>query len=289
LEQVDKYVPKIIANESSFSTAGKRALERGGVGAIAWVNGDVNAAAKELSFTQLKGDLLVLIDKVMEIAMLMTGLTKAQLLGLTQAETATEARIGQSGQNLRINEKFNTVNDFLNRQIRKLWQVEKQFTNFEEINLITGDQVIDEQGLTRYSWMPDIDSDMADKLAKGEYRFEIEVGAIEKPDLPILRKQIENMINIIGGKGVLEALAAQGWKVELVEILREYMNLFPDMFKIPGKIIKPLAPQQQMAVQAQNQTAQGAAVRPQQAQEQPASVSDVISSIGGERGGFPLA
>lgn len=293
LDQVDKYSPKLLVDETGLTPSGKSALEEGDIGAICYTNRDPNTVMKEASFTQLKADLLALIDRSLDIAIFITGLTKAQLLGLTPgAQTATEVQVGQAGANLRLSDKFEKVNDFLNRQVRKLWQVEKQFTDFEEINLITGDQTLDERGLPKYSWIPDINSEMSEKLAKGEYRFQVEVASKEKAELPILRKQIENLINVIGAEGVIDRIEQkEGFTISLVEILREWMKLHPDMFKIPGRVIKPLSPQQAQQNQLmQAQQAQGQGVKPQQRQANAPNAADLISAASGEKGGnVPLA
>ncbi len=289
LEQVDKYVPKIGIDETALTESGRRALRDGNIGAEVFFNKSPREAIQELSFTQVKADLFALVDKVIENIMLMTGLTKAQLLGISDATSATEAQIGQSGSNLRISEKFDKVNDFLTRQARKLWQVEKQFSNLEEISLIVGQAGVSPEGVPVYSWLPDIDSDMSEKLAKGEYRFEVVMGSTERPDLPILRKQIENLINIIGGEGVLQVIAQQGFKIELVEILREYLDLFPNMFKNKGRIIKPI--QQPVPGQVPGQPPGGGVpANTQQFQEAAPNLADLASQIGGEaQGGQPIA
>ncbi len=296
LDQVDKYVPKLFVNETAVTEAGKRALVDGNVGAIVYTNSDPNNVVKEGNFVQLKADLVILIDKFMDIIMLETGMTKAQLMGLTSAETATEAQIGQAGMNLRLSDKLDAVSDFSSRQSRKLWQVIRQFVDLEEIQLITGESGIDEvTGQPKFSWMPDIDSIISEKLAKGEYRFDIEVGSTEKPDLPILRKQIENMSQLLMGEGVLQAFQMQGYKINIAEIFKRYLKLFPDVFKDMGKIIQPIGPQTTGLLPMQPPPqAQGGGLssvpRPQQFQQKAPNMADIMSSIGGEKGGnFPIA
>lgn len=292
LDQVDKYSPKLLVDETALTPSGKNALEEGDIGAICYTNRDPNTVMREASFTQLKADLLALIDRSVDIAIFITGLTKAQLLGITPgAQTATEVQVGQAGSNLRLSDKFDKVNDFLNRQVRKLWQVEKQFTNFEEIDLITGDQTLDERGLPKYSWIPDITSEMSEKLAKGEYRFQVEVASKEKAELPILRKALENFVNIIGGEGVIDRIEQkEGVTVVLSEIIREWMKLHPDMFKIPGRVLRPLNPQEQQQRQVQQAQAQVQGVKPQQRQAGAPNTADIISAAAGEKAGAsPLA
>lgn len=293
LDQVDKYVPKLLVDETGLTPSGKNALEEGDIGAICYTNKDPNNVIKEANFTQLKAELLALIDRSVDIAIFITGLTKAQLQGVsTGAQTATAETIAQSGSNLRLSDKFDKVNDFLNREVRKLWQVEKQFTNFEDIDLITGDQTIDaETGLPKYSWIPDIDSEMSEKLAKGEYRFQVEVASKEKAELPILRKALENFVNIIGGEGVIDRIEQkEGVTVVLSEIIREWMKLHPDMFKVPGRVLRPLSPEEKQQRQVQQAQVQGQGVKPQQRQAGPPNTADIISQASGELGGnSPLA
>ena len=186
LEQLDKFSSKILVDETGLSITGKNALENGILGAICYTNKNPNEVAKELSMIQVKGDLMLMIDKMVDIISLETGITKAMLTGLTSAETATEAQIGQAGQNLRISDKADMVADFSNRQGRKLWQVIRQFVDLEEIELITGDTAYDDvTGTPRYSWLNPIDGGMKEKLITGEYDFQIEVGSTQKPDLPV--------------------------------------------------------------------------------------------------------
>jgi hypothetical protein len=288
LEQIDKYVPKIFVDETALTEEGKRTLRDGSIGAIVKCNKNPNEVVKEAQFAQLKGDLAVFIDKLLELVMLETGLTKAQLSGMTNAQTATEAQIGQAGQNLRMSDKFDMVADFSNRQARKLWQVVQQFVDLEEIQLITGDQGIDEvTGLPKFSWMPDIDSQLADKLSKGEYRFRIEVGSTEKPDLPVLRQQIERMGQILMGNGVLQAFQMQGYKINIAEIFKKYLQLYPDVFTDIGKVIQPIGPQTTglMPPQAPPQGA-GGPNNPynQPNSAQPPNPADIISAAAGEKG-----
>ena len=130
------------------------------------------------------------------------------LTGLTSAETATEAQIGQAGQNLRLFDKADMVVDYSNRQTRKLWQIIRQFVNLEEIELITGETAYDDvTGTPRYSWLNPIDKNMQEKLITGEYDFQLEIGSTQKPDLPMLRKQVENLVNIFGGRGILKTFS----------------------------------------------------------------------------------
>jgi hypothetical protein len=289
LDQVDRYDSKLFVKEAGLTKEGKNSLENGELGSVVYTQEDPANVVKEGSFVQLKGDLVALIDKTLEAVMLETGLTKAQLMGLTSAETATEAQIGQAGQNLRMSDKLDNVNEYSVRQSRKLWQVIQQFVDVEEMNLITGERELDPTtGQVRYTWLPDITPEINDRMLKGEYRFNIDIGSTEKPDLPILRKQVENLANILMGPGVMQAFQAQGFQINLAEILKSYMNLFPDVFKDASKIIQPI--QQQPGAPGQPGAGGGAGpANRQQLQSNAPNKADIISSIGGEKGSIPLA
>lgn len=295
LDQVDKFISKLLVDETAMTVDGKRALQGGDLGAICFTNKNPNEVAKEFSMVQVKGDLMVMIDKMVDIISLETGITRAMLTGLTSAETATEAQIGQAGSNLRMSDKADMVSDFSNRQGRKLWQVIRQFVDLEEVELITGDTAYDDiTGTPRFSWLAPIDGDMQNKLITGEYDFQIEVGSTQKPDLPVLRKQVENMVNILGGKGVLEAFAAQGYKIELAEIFKKYLQMFPDVFTNISRIIKPIQPPMgipgmpppQPGGQPMGTGGAGLGAVPQQIQSNPPTPADIISSMGGEKGQY---
>ena len=293
LEQIDKFMSKLIVDETGMTEQGKKALRDGLLGSICFSNKNPNEVVKELSMIQVKADMVGIIDKMIDIISLETGITRAMLTGLTSAETATEAQIGQAGQNLRLSDKADMVADFSNRQGRKLWQIIRQFVDLEEIELITGETAFDDvTGTPRYSWLDPIDRNIREKLITGEYDFQIEVGSTQKPDLPILRKQVENMVNILGGKGVLEVFAAQGYKIELAEIFKKYLLLFPDVFTNISRIIKPIQqPQQAMLPQPQGGQplgtgGAGMGTIPQQVQANPPTPADIISEMGGEKGQY---
>jgi hypothetical protein len=297
LDQVDRFVSKMLIDETAMTEQGKKALRDGQLGSICFTNRDPSTVAKELSLTQVKGDLMAIIEKMFDIVSLQTGITKAMLTGLTAAETATEAQIGQAGQNLRLSDKADMVADYSNSQARKLWQVIRQFVDLEEIELITGETAFDDvTGTPRYSWLEPIDLEKREKIIKGEYDFQIEVGSTQKPDLPILRKQVENLANILSQKGVLEAFQIQGYKINLAEILKKYLLLFPDVFGTSiGKIIQPISPDTKGLIPPQPPQGQqggartGLGVVPQQVQANVPTPADIISEIGGEKGQIPIA
>ena len=299
LEQIDKFMSKLFVDEVGMTEQGKKALRDGLLGSICYTNKNPNEVVKEFSMVQVKADMVGIIEKMIDIISLETGITRAMLTGLTSAETATEAQIGQAGQNLRLSDKADMVADFSNRQGRKLWQIIRQFVDLEEIELITGETAFDDvTGTPRYSWLNPIDRNIREKLITGEYDFQIEVGSTQKPDLPILRKQVENMVNILGGKGVLEAFAAQGYKIELAEIFKKYLLLFPDVFTNISRVIKPIQPPPMGmggGVPAPGNpplgtTGGGIGAVPQQVQANPPTPADIISSMGGEKGGqIPIA
>ena len=139
----------------------------GKLGSIVYITGNPNDVIKECSFVQVKSDLMNVIDKMIDIMSLETGITKAQLLGMSSAQTATEAQIQQAGQNLRISDKADMVADFANSQARKLWQVIRQFVDLEEVELITGDTAFDDvTGTPRYKWLEPLGIDLKEKLIK---------------------------------------------------------------------------------------------------------------------------
>lgn len=243
LEQVDRFVPKIAYNSGDLTAQGKNALENGGIGATVECNRNPNEVFRELNFTQLKTDLQVLIDQLITLITIQTGITRAQLTGISNSGSATEAQIEQGGQTLRLSDMNSAVQAFVNRQSRKLWKIIKQFVDLTELNMINGIKGIDEAtGLPKYDWLT-VNPQQAEKLINGEYDFDIEVGSSQKVDIAMVRKSFENLFNILARTEVIVLMQQQGDKVVLSEMLRRYLDLFPELGVDSGKIIQKISQQ----------------------------------------------
>ena len=243
LEQVDRFVPKIAYDESGITDDGKLALRDGGIGALVKCIKDPSMVFKELSLTQVKADLSALNSELINLITIQTGLTRAQLTGMSTSGTATEAQIEQGGQTLRLSDMSNEVSKYLKKQATGLWDIIVQFVDFEQLELINGVSGIDQAtGNPKYNWLT-IDQSMGETLKNGHYDFDIEVGSTQKPDLISIRKQFENMFNILARTDVIALIQQQGKKVDLAELLRLYISLFPEMTKDVGKIIQNITPQ----------------------------------------------
>ena len=245
LEQVDKYVPKLAYSVGDVTDDGKNALEFGGIGALIACNAKPGDVFQELNFTQLKSDLAALIDQLITIITIQTGLTRAQLTGLSDSGSATEATIEQGGQTIRLSDMTGSVRKFVNRQTVKLWKIIKQFVELDELQFINGVRGFDEEtGAAKYEWL-NIPPETAEKMISGEYDFDIEVGSTQRIDLSVMRKAFENMFNILARTEVIALMQQQGKKVDLAEMLRKYLDLFPEMAIDGGKIIQNITEQTQ--------------------------------------------
>lgn len=240
LEQVDKFQPKIAYSGTDVTPEGLNALKNGGIGALVDCGKNPAEVFKEINLTQFKADLKALADQIIEIITIQTGITRAQLTGLATGASATEVNIAQGGQTLRISDMTQSVQRFSNRQARKLWQIIKQFVDLEQLELITGVSGIDPKtGFPVYTWIS-IDGEQSEKMVNGQYDFEIEVGSTQKPELSVIRKQFENLFSILARTDVITIMQQQGSKVDLAELLRMYLRLFPDAVKDIGKIIQKI-------------------------------------------------
>lgn len=242
LEQVDRFVPKIAYDSNGVTDQGKMAFESGNIGAMVECTKNPREVFQEISLTQVKGDLKALSDELINLITIQTGLTRAQLTGVSDTGTATEAQIAQGGQTLRLSDMSNEVNKFLKKQVTKLWDVITQFVDLEQLELINGVSGIDPTtGNPKYNWLT-VDPGMAESLKSGHYDFELEVGSTQKPDLISIRKQFENLFNILARTDVITLMQQQGKKVDLAELLRIYIGLFPEITRDVGKIIQNIGP-----------------------------------------------
>jgi hypothetical protein len=257
LEQVDKFVPKLAYQESDVTKEGQNALKNGGVGALVKCTKNPEEIFKELNFTQLKADLAQLIDQVITLISVQTGITRTQLTGISDSGTATEAQLEQGGQNIRLSDMTQQVQKMVNEQSRKFWKVIKQFTPLDELELINGIKGIDQEtGLPKYSWLT-LQGNELDTIQRGEFDFDIEVGSTEKVNLAVVRKAFENLFNIIARSDVIVMMQQQGDKVALAEVLRKYIDLFPELGIDAGKIIQKITQETQGLIPPEVETRGG--------------------------------
>jgi hypothetical protein len=278
LEQVDRFTPKIAYEESGVTPQGKKSLKEGGIGSLVACNKAPGEVFKELNFTQLKADLAKLLDQIVSLVSIQTGLTRAQLTGVSDSGSATEATIEQGGQNIRLSDMHEDVRAFVNRQSRKLWKVVTQFVELDELELINGVKGIDPQnGLPKYNWLT-ISSGQRKRLVNGQYDFDIETGSTEKINLAVVRKAFENWFNILARTEVLALMQSQGWKFDLGEFAKKGMDAFPELGVDSSKVIQPITEETkglippEMAMPKQGGTTSGSNVnelRSQQAESTP--------------------
>ena len=247
LEQLDKFVAKIAVNDR-VGTTSQNALEAPAIGAMIKVSGneDVRGAIAVISMEQLNAEVTRFLDYCVDFIILIVGLTRAQLTGLTTAQTATEAQIGQGGSNIRRTDESNLVGDFLNRVVTKYWRVKAQFQDFTEIDLLQQTGIPNPQtGIETSAWYPAIDADRSQRLKSTRLRFHLEVGSIQKPNLEIVRAQLEQFFRALMEPVVTQGLALSGKRVDVEEAIRQWMRYFAEYgFPRLEKIIVPIVDEQ---------------------------------------------
>ncbi len=253
LEQIDKFQSKIVYNQR-VTPDGEMALDNPVIGSRVKIDGEgsVRDAIAVISMDQVKGDMLNFINQVIDLVILITGLTRAQLTGLTTANTATEAQIGQAGQSLRRTDEGNQVGGWVNRVVTKLWRIKAQFQDLEDISIEQETSLLNPQsGLSETQWYPPIDGARAARLKAARFRFSIEVGSIQKPNLEVIRTQFENFVRALMEPPVTNGLALEGKRLSASEIIRQWGLFFSDygLANGIGKMVVPIVdPAQQAAL-----------------------------------------
>jgi hypothetical protein len=294
LEQIDKFQAKIAYN-SRVTADGEMALDNPTIGARVKIEGEgsVRDAIAVISMEQVKSDMMAFLNQVLDLVILITGLTRAQLTGLTQANTATEAQLGAAGQNLRRTDEANQVGAWVNRVVTKLWRVKSAFQDLEAIDLEQESAMLDPNtGMQTISWYPPIDSERASRLKKARYRFHIEVGSLQKANPEVARSQFEAMVRALMEPIVTQGLALEGKRLSATEIIRVWTKFFSEYGIIPdiNKMVVPVSDP------TQQQSLLNYGMKPEQANGQQSlagsvpNMADLISKNSGERGqGVPLA
>jgi len=287
LDQTDRFIPKIAYDSTAVSPQGVKALKDGDIGAVIECSKPPREAIQEIGLTQFKADLKSLIDEMTKVITIMTGVTQSKLLGISTGRTATGETIAQGGENIRLAEMGKSVQQLANRQATKLWQVIKQFVPLEELQIITGESGVDPKtGRPIYTWLDEIDTEMSQKLAEGQYRFDIEVGSTQKIDSDTISKKIENFVSIIANPNVIALIQQQGKKLDVAELVRIWLRNNPEIVRDESKIIQDINDNTQGLVDAQGilvgqpggetQGSQNNALEAQRAEPAPSGIADTF-------------
>lgn len=231
LEQLDKFVAKVVVNTERIDMAGLNALQSPAIGAVVKVSGSgsVRDTVAMISMEQFNAEVTRFLDYCVDFIILIVGLTRAQLTGLTTAQTATEAQIGQGGSNIRRTDESNTVGDFFNRVVTKLWRCKAQFQSFTEIDLVQQAGIPNPQtGMETIAWYPPIDQEREDRLKRTRYQFHLELGSIQKPNVEIVRAQLEQFFRALMEPVVTQGLALENKRISVEEAIRQWSRYFAE-------------------------------------------------------------
>ena len=290
LEQLDKFVAKVAVNDR-VGTTGRTALEAPAIGTVVKVDGqeDVRSAIAVISMDQVNAEITKFLDYAVDFIILIVGLTRAQLTGLTTAQTATEAQIGQGGSQTRRTDESNTVGDFLNRVVTKLWRVKSQFQDFTEVDLVQQAGIPNPQtGMETVRWYPEIDEARNQRLKATRYQFHLEVGSIQKPNLEIVRSQLEVFFRALMEPVVTQGLALEGKRISVEEAIRQWTRYFSEfgltrLEKILVPITEPGLKEQLMAFTGKPPTGTNGNGNGNLTGAVP-NRADIISAAAGEKG-----
>ncbi len=289
LEQVDKFSAKIVHNERVGPEA-QIVLEDGTIGNRVKVEGteDVNGAIRVISMEQVKSDLLILVNQIIDFVILITGLTRAQLTGLDVTQTATASNIAQSGQNLRRGDEANQVSDWFTRALTKYWRVKAQFQDLTQIDLPKETTLPNPQtGIAQTQWYPPIDEARAERLKRGKFQLSLEVSSMQKPNLEIIRAQFQEVVTTLLNPLITNGLALEGKRLSASEAMRQWDKFFSEYGISLEKIIVPVSdPLQQQALLNFGQKPEAAPAQSGNGQLTGAipTLSDQISAAAGEKG-----
>lgn len=291
IDQVEKFQAKIAYNDR-VTEDGERGLDDNSIGARVKVDGqeDVRSAIAVITMEQVAGDMVQFINQLVDLALIVVGVTRAQFTGISTAQTATEAQLGQGGQNLRRGDESNVVASWTNRVVTKLWRVKAQFQDLAAVDLIQTESQLDTlTGIPSTQWYPAIDQARAERLKRMRFHFTLEVGSIQKPSLEIIRSQYEQFARAMMEPAVTQGLALESKRLSASEIIRQWARFFSE-YGLQGieKIVVPVndpALQQNLMNYGQNpaESAQSNGNGRQLAGSVP-NYADLVSAAAGEKG-----
>ena len=252
LDQIDKFQAKIAYNER-VSPEGETALDSPILGSRVKIlgNEDVRSAIAVISMQQVAADLMGFVNQLVDLLLVVVGMTRAQFTGISSAQTATEAQIGQGGQNLRRSDEANTVGDFLNRLITKYWMVKAQFQDLTEQSLPQEAMLLNPQTqMSQTQWFPPIDQTRAERLRTQRFEIGIELGSAQKPNMEVLRAQLVDAVRMLMEPQVTQGLAIEGKRLSASEIIRQIWRTFEEygLTNVSKMVVPVTDPAQQSAL-----------------------------------------
>jgi len=224
MTMVDKFMAKLGYDINKIPTDQLEALKNGGFGAAVGCNGDPTNALKIFMENVFPAELYKLDDKTDEDWVSTTGLTKAKMIGVSEAETLGEAKIGESAADRRESEMGDTVDDFLQDEMRKFVQIIKKFVPTEKMMAICGQEEIRRNQDLIEGW----------KLAtaeeiQAEYDVDVEMRSSRPPNVEAKRVIDMTMLKML--VELKETLAQEGKPIMVYPIVRnvlkdaEYKNI----------------------------------------------------------------
>ena len=252
VENVSRFKSLMYVNLDKFGSnkqQAKNVLSQNPIGGILYGKGSLTGGDMvNISNETLPRDAFGLLEVLQSNLQEILSITGAKQTGEADTETATEAKIAESGNILRTTGMRGYIKDFIIEQGKKMAQNLKQFANTPEIIKITGlDLMNPETGqLITDEWVSFGQfGEMSLKEAiQGDFDFDIDFTEALPKDLPVIRKQMMEV-----GQLLMQAqplLAQEGKKFEITEWVKDMLENF-EAVATADKYITDVSPQGQMS------------------------------------------
>jgi len=155
----------------------------------------------------------------------------ARQSGESDFDTATQEQIAEQGNIIRSLGLQEEVNEFLKVQGKKLLQDLRQFATtavkFQVAGINIKDPMTGELITDRYMEFGTMQSPRSLRdVITSEVDIDIDVTESVRRDLPIVRKQLGEIIALAGNPSIQQALAMEGKKIKIAELFQDLLNNF---------------------------------------------------------------
>jgi len=268
-KHIDNIRNQHLVHEDSLTESGKKTLNQNDIGGIVKVNKPLGSGiAQELKSASVDATLFNNIANVREYLKLIMSVQGGKMGG-PESDLATVERAKAMGDALRSGGMQDAIRDFMVSQMKQRLRNILKMGSPEMIITLTGENIVNPMtGKTLDSGtMVQIGGEKGldlEEIIQGDldldYVYDVDITSAQRPDFPVVRKQLAEGINI--GKLAQQDLAQVGKKFRIDKAIEDYFSTF-DAVPDAKKYIEDMSEQEkQMMEQAKLAQMMGAGEGP---------------------------
>lgn len=225
-QAVERYRDIMVWDKNAFGPHEQAQIRANRIGSNIFSSRPPSQAGQHYGGANIPKDLFGVQEIVSNNIKEILSVVGAKLSGESEFDTLGQEKIGEFGNQLRAQGMQQNIRDFLKAQGRKLLQDIKQFDTSEKIIKVTGLDLTDpETGLpVTEKWVEfatDRSPQTLREIIPQELDIDVDITNTANRDLPVIRKQLSEIIGLVTNPAIVQLLAAQGKMVRVDKLIED--------------------------------------------------------------------